>query len=52
MRRSFSTFVHQKSEMVGMAGDTLSVIGRLANIPLPAHTMSNGNAANGMFSIE
>jgi len=51
MRRSISTAAQQKSEMVGGAGDKRSVIGRLVNIRLPAHTMSNGSAANGVFSI-
>jgi hypothetical protein len=49
MRRSFSTLAHQKSEMVGGTGDTRSAIGQFINIRLPAHTMSNSGAANGVF---
>jgi hypothetical protein len=35
--------------MVGGAGDARSEIGQLVNIRLPAHTMSNSGAANGVF---
>jgi len=47
--RSFSTFVRQKSEMVGRKGDMHLVIGRLINSRPPAHTMSTNSAANGVF---
>jgi hypothetical protein len=35
--------------MVGGAGDARSEIGQFVNIWLPAHTMSNSGAANGVF---
>jgi len=38
-----------KSEMVGGTGDAGSAIERLVNLQLPAHTMPNSSAANGVF---
>jgi len=49
MRRSISTLVHQKSEMVGRAGDARSGMDRLINIRPPVHTMSTSSAANGVI---
>jgi len=37
--------------MVGRKGDTHLVIGQLVKIRPPAHTMSNGGAANSVFDL-
>jgi len=37
--------------MIGVAGNTRSAIVQLINIRMPAHTMSNGGAANGVFDL-